>query len=322
MRAILLLIAFPIYTWSQDISLTQFPSLTIPASSRGWGMGNTGIAGAIENQSLGYNMARAAFTQHFHQISLHYMPWLPGVTNDTKFVHAGYLGSVGDNSAFGLAVNFLDMGTIALRDDNGATLGLYKAKEYHIGTAYALQLGAGGSLGATLRFLGQSLPGVATKNMYSLCGDLGYYQSAQLGDASHILSWGATVSNLGANIHLPATGGIGLAYTQRNEGNGQFSFTLDATRLIQDDWKGLRIGAGAEYAFDEMFFLRGGMNLENKAKGNRKYFSLGAGYKCFVSDQSLVIDLYHLVPFGLDGIVSPFQNSFGLTLSFNIGNFQ
>ncbi len=322
MRNILLLILLPLCVWSQDLRLTHFPSLTIPASSRGWGMGNTGIAGAIENQSMSYNIARAAFTHHFHQISLHYMPWLPGVASDTKFVHAGYLGSVGDNSAFGAVVNFLNMGTIALRDDNGATLGLYKANEYNIGTAYALQLGGGGSLGVTLCFLGQSLPGVATKNMYSLCGDLGYYQSAQLGDASHILSWGATLSNLGANIHLPTTAGIGLAYTQRHESNGQFSFILDATRLIQDDWKGIRVGAGAEYAFDEIFFLRGGVNIENRAKGNRKYFSLGAGYKCFVSDQSLFIDLYYLVPFGQDASVSPFQNSFGLTLSFNIGNFQ
>ncbi|MES2006375.1 MAG: PorV/PorQ family protein [Bacteroidota bacterium] len=322
MRAMLILLLLPVCVWSQgDLVLTSYPSLTIAASSRGWAMGGTGIAGSTENQSLSFNVAGTAFTQNLHQASVYYTPWLPGVSTDAKFVHADYLGSLGNTSALGFAVNFLNMGTIAVRDDNGATLGLYKANEYNIGMSYALQLGGSASLGAKFTFLGQSIPGGSIKNTFSICGDLGYYQSTQLGDASHLLSWGATVRNLGANNHLPSSAGIGLAYRQHSQSNDQFMFTLDASRLLEDDWKGLRISTGAEYAFDEMFFLRGGVTFENKSKGNRKYFSLGAGYKCFVSDQSWMLDLHYLVPFGFDGGVSPFQNSYGLTLSFNIGNF-
>lgn len=304
------------------IELTRFPSLTLSASSRGWGMGNTGIASSTANQSLSYNVAAAAFTPNFHQASMHYMPWLPGVSKDTRFVHADYLASTGKASAFGLEVSYLDMGTLALRDDYGATLGLYKTSEYHIGTSYALQLGNGAALGATMRFFGNSMPAGILPNTYSVSGDIGYYQSCPLSDASKVLSWGAVVSNLGGNPYLPTTAGIGLAYCQHSETNDQLLVALDACRLLKDDWKGVRASIGAEYGFDESFFLRGGVGLENRYKGNRKYFSLGAGYKGFVSDQSWGVDIYYLIPFGVASGASPFEHAYGLTLFINIGNFQ
>lgn len=323
MKVIIVFLFFPFCVGAQaSLSLTGFPSLTIPASSRGWGMGNTGIAASVENQSLSYNVARSAFTQNIHQASAHYMPWLPGISNDSKFIHADYLGSIGNTSAIGIGINFLDLGTIAMRDDNGATLGLFKANEYNIGASYALRVSENASLGAMFKFFGQSLPGPGVKNTYGLCGDLGYYQTFQLGDASHLLSCGATVSNLGGNNNLPTTGGVGFAYTQHAETGDQFIFTLDASRLLRDDWKGLRFNAGGEYGFDEQFFLRCGASIENQSKGDRKFFSVGAAYKGFISDQSWGLDMFYLVPFGSAGAVSPFQNSCGLTLSLNIGNFQ
>jgi hypothetical protein len=57
-------------------------------------------------------------------------------------------------------------------------------------------------------------------------------------------------------------------------------------------------------------------------KGNRKFFSLGAGYKGFVSDQSWGFDIHWLVPFGTATVASPFQNAYGITLSLNLGSFQ
>ena len=313
MRAIILFLVLPVGLFAQVV-LTGFPSLTIPASSRGWAMGNTGIASSRENQSLSYNVAGSAFTHNFHQASVHFMPWL---IDDGKFVHADYLGSVGNSSAFGVAINFLDLGTVAIRDNNGATIGLYKANEYNIGSSCALQVAQHTSIGATLRFIGQSIPGGVINNSFSFCGDLGICQSFQLGDVARELSFGAVVSNLGANINLPSSAGIGITYIQHGEGS-DLSMSLDASRLLKDDWKGLLINAGAEYGFDDQLFLRGGLSLENASKGNRKYFSLGAGYKGFVSDQSWAVDIFYLIPFGL----SPFQNSYGLTLSINIGNFQ
>ncbi len=307
---------------SPDPVVNTFPSLRIPASSRGMAMGDGGIASTKENQAFSYNIARSAFLQNFHQASVSYMPWLPGIAHDTRFIHADYLASISNTSAFGFAVSYLNMGTMTMRDNNGATIGDYRSSEYHVGTSYALQIGDNASLGVGLRFLGQNLMAGFIKPVYSLCGDIDYYQQISLGDESKILSWGATVRNLGPNINLPSTAGAGIAYTQHDDANNQYAFSVDATRLIRDEWSGLRFSLGAEYGYGEQFFLRGGASLENQFKGNRKFFSLGAGYKGFVSDQSWSLDLHYLIPFGVAGTVSPFQNSYGLTLSLNIGNFQ
>lgn len=302
--------------------VTAFPSLRIPASSRGLAMGDGGIASSVENQAISYNIARSAFLQNFHQASVSYMPWLPGVSNDTRFVHADYLASISNSSAIGFAVSYLNMGTMAMRDNNGATIGVYRSSEYNVGTSYALQIGANASLGVAMRFLGQNIMAGVVKPVSSLCGDIGYYQSLSLGDESRVLSWGATVSNLGANINLPSTAGVGVEYTQHDDANNQFSFSLDATRLLRDDWRGVRVSAGAEYSYGERFFLRGGVSLENELRGNRKFFSAGAGYKGFVFDQSCGLDVHYLIPFGVVAGVSPFQNAYGFTLRLNLGNFQ
>ncbi len=324
MRTIFFLLLLPFCSMSQTAPapvVNSFPSLSISAHSRGWAMGNTGIAAAEGNQALESNIAKIASVQNFHQASISYLPWMRAVSNDSRFMHADYIASVGDASALGVAINYLDLGNVAIRDDNGATLGLYKSSEFNIGGSYALQLGANASLGATMRFIGSRYFSTATENKYSLCGDLGFCQFVNMGDGVR-LQWGATVSNLGAAINLPATAGVGLAYIKHDEANNRWTISLDASRLLQDDWKGLRVSTGVEYGFDEQFFLRGGVNLENKAKGDRKYFSLGAGYKGFISDQSWALDIHYLIPFAIVSGVSPFQNAFGLTLSINIGNFQ
>lgn len=307
---------------AQSPVVTAFPSLKIPASSRGLAMGDGGIASSVENQAFSYNVARSAFLQNFHQASVSYMPWLPGISNETRFVHADYLASISNSSALGFAISYLNMGTMAMRDDNGATIGVYRSSEYHVGTSYALQLGSNVSLGVSMRFLGQNIMAGGVKPVYNLCGDIDYYQQINLGDESRILSWGATMTNLGANINLPSTAGVGVAYTQHDEANNQFMLSLDATRLLRDDWRGVRLSAGTEYSYGEQFFLRGGVSIEDELRGNRKFFSIGAGYKGFVFDQSCGLDVHYLVPFGVVAAVSPFQNAYGFTLRLNLGNFQ
>jgi hypothetical protein len=308
---------------TQEPVVNTFPSLSIPVYSRGWAMGNTGIAGATGNQQLGYNAAKTAFTRNFHQASFSYLPWMRSISNDSRMLHLDYLASIGDVSALGVAINYLDLGNISIRDDNGATLGIYKSNEFSIGTAYALQLGGNASLGVAMRFIGSRYFSSTVQNKYSVCGDISYYQFVQLGDPSKKLEWGAVVSNLGPAISLPASAGVGISYTSvQNDAGDQLQISLDASRLLSASVKAVRISAGFEYGFEEQFFLRGGMNWEGSEDGNRKYFSLGAGYKGFVSDQSWGIDIHYLVPFGVKTVVSPFQNAYGLTLNVNIGNFQ
>jgi hypothetical protein len=323
MRTLMIFLVLPLFGMTQEPVVNTFPSLSIPVYSRGWAMGNTGIAGATSNQQLGYNAAKTAFTQNFHQASFSYLTWMRSISNDSRMLHADYLASINDASAIGFVINYLDLGTIAIRDENGATLGLYKSNEFNIGTAYALQLGGNASLGVAMRFIGSRYFSSTVQNKYSVCGDISYYQFIQLGDPSKKLEWGAVVSNLGPAINLPANAGIGISYTSvQNDAGDQLQVSLDANRLLSSSMKAIRLSAGMEYGFTGQFFLRGGANWEGSEDGNRKYFSLGAGYKGFVSDQSWGIDIHYLVPFAVKTIVSPFQNAYGLTMKLNIGNFQ
>lgn len=322
MKILIIILLLPFCAAAQNPEVTNFPSLTIAGSGRGWGMGDNGIASSVSNQSQFYNIARSAYQQHFHTASVSYQPWLPGVSNDARFISAGYLGSVGNSSALGFSVNYLSLGSVALRNDYGATLGLYKSSEYNIAGSYALQLNENHSLGVALRFIGQDLqPGIA-KSVYSFCGDIGYYGQMHLSSSSQLLQWGAVVRNLGPNINLPSAAGVGIAYQQTDVTGNQFTVSLDASRLLKEEWQAIRVNAGAEYGFNEQFFLRGGVALENKIKGNRKFFSFGAGYKGFVSDQSWGFDIHYLVPFGITTVASPFQHAYGITLSLNLGSFQ
>ncbi len=307
---------------------TAFPSLEIPASSRGFGMGNTGIASANENQQLWYNASKTAFTQNFHQVSINYSPWLAAINPDSRFIHLNYLGTLSNSSALGLMLGYLDLGDMVSRDNNGAAIATYRAKEFYLGSAFAIQIADKASLGLGFKFLSQNVFTDVPKNIYGICGSFGYYQYLNLGDANKKLEWGLILNNLGPKVSLqtnedkiamPVNLGLGIAYTGVNSESGtQSQFAFDVTRMIDH----FQYSAGMEFGFAGSFYLRGGVNLESKEHGNRTYCGLGVGYKGFVMDQSWGIDFHYLVPFGSIAAVSPFQNSFGFSLKMNIGNFQ
>jgi len=104
--------------------------------------------------------------------------------------------------------------------------------------------------------------------------------------------------------------------------NALFSSFSDAPGGFAEELREITINAGAEFAFDKQFFLRGGLSLENKLKGNRKFAALGVGYKTIINDQSWGLDFHYLIPMSTLTAVSPFQNSWGFTLKFSIGNFE
>ncbi len=303
-------------------TVSSFPSLTVRSAGRGMAMGDNGIAIAEGTESLLYNPAITAFTHYQHQLSFRYMPWLTGISNDVRMMGVGCLHSLTETSSMGLNLSYLDLGQIDLRDDNGATLASYRARDYHADLSYALQLAEQHSVSVTMKFLGQNQFGSIPFTHYSFCGDISYFGFIRLGSDNQKISFGAVLTNLGAKGNLPTSAGIGIGYSKINESGDVLTLGIDASRLVTDNWKGIRVTAGAEYGFAESFFIRGGISLENKNSGERKFFSIGTGYKGYVKDQGWDIDLHYLLPFGFSGGVSPFQNCYGLSFSINIGNFQ
>jgi hypothetical protein len=104
--------------------------------------------------------------------------------------------------------------------------------------------------------------------------------------------------------------------------NALFSSFSDAPDGFAEELREITINAGVEYAFDKQFFLRGGVSLESRFKGNRKFAGLGVGYKGTINDQSWGLDFHYLVPIANIAAVSPFQNCWGFALKLSIGNFE
>ncbi|MDO9154907.1 MAG: type IX secretion system outer membrane channel protein PorV [Paludibacter sp.] len=60
---------------------------------------------------------------------------------------------------------------------------------------------------------------------------------------------------------------------------GIFRSFNDAPDGMAEEMREINWSLGAEYAYNNQFFVRGGYFNENKYKGNRKYFTAGAGFK-------------------------------------------
>lgn len=61
--------------------------------------------------------------------------------------------------------------------------------------------------------------------------------------------------------------------------SGIFKSFGDAPGGFSEELKEIQWSLGAEYVYNDKFTLRGGYHHESKQKGNRKYFTVGAGFK-------------------------------------------
>ena len=79
--------------------------------------------------------------------------------------------------------------------------------------------------------------------------------------------------------------------------------------------KRITYSVGAEYAYDQKFFLRGGYYYESKYAGNRQYFGLGAGFKLTVIN----IDASYMIATAQN---SPLDQTLRFTLSFDMDGIK
>lgn len=61
--------------------------------------------------------------------------------------------------------------------------------------------------------------------------------------------------------------------------SGIFKSFSDAPNGFKEEMQEIQWSVGAEYAYNNQFFLRAGYHYEHPNKGNRKYFTVGAGFK-------------------------------------------
>jgi len=95
--------------------------------------------------------------------------------------------------------------------------------------------------------------------------------------------------------------------------SGMFSSFGDAPGGFSEEIREFTYAIGAEYLYNNAFALRGGYFNESEIKGNRQYFTLGAGFKT----NALNIDLSYLM--NASDVNNPLENSLRFSLSFDLG---
>ena len=64
--------------------------------------------------------------------------------------------------------------------------------------------------------------------------------------------------------------------------SGIFKSFGDAPNGFSEEMQEIQWSVGAEYTYNDKFSLRAGYHNESENKGNRKYFTFGAGFKMSV----------------------------------------
>ena len=149
--------------------------------------------------------------------------------------------------------------------------------------------------------------------------------------------------------YIPANIGIGVAYTKVIDESNKVTFGLDLHKLLvptppsvgdsaglakyrsqgvvnswfksfgdapggfSEEVKEVQASLGAEYWYNNQFALRAGYFYENPIKGNRKYFTLGAGLKY----NSFGLNFSYLLPSGNGVNRNPLSNTLRFSLFFD-----
>jgi hypothetical protein len=151
--------------------------------------------------------------------------------------------------------------------------------------------------------------------------------------------------------YIPANLGLGAAYTWVFDETSRFTTGLDVNKLMvptppsltdsaalasyrnkspisswfssfgdagsfSDEMKEFQFSLGGEYVYNEQFALRAGYFYENRLKGNRKYFTLGAGLKYNV----LGFNFSYLIPSGSGVNRNPLSNTLRFSLVVDLDN--
>ncbi|MDO5571884.1 MAG: type IX secretion system outer membrane channel protein PorV [Bacteroidales bacterium] len=104
-------------------------------------------------------------------------------------------------------------------------------------------------------------------------------------------------------------------YNSTSSISGIFKSFSDAPDGFSEELKEINISFGGEYNYNDRFFARAGYFNENRDKGNRKYFTMGAGFafNVFKIDAAYVISAAQ---------TSPLDQTLRFTLSFDMDGLR
>ena len=231
----------------------------------------------------------------------------------------GYARKLAEKLSLGIALRFINsslanaqIGGVSYKPGNAVAgdLGLYYVSNPETGTGLSAGL-AMTNLGSKISYTSDA----AQKDFIPA--------NLTLGAMYTILSNEVNKLSFGLDIHklmVPTPPMLGdsagmINYRNKSVVGSWFSSFGDAPGGFSEELKEFAISLGGEFTYNEQFSVRGGYFYENKNKGNRQYFSMGAGFKY----NNSVINLSYLIPSGTGVNRNPLSNTIRFSLIFDLG---
>jgi hypothetical protein len=233
----------------------------------------------------------------------------------------GYSRKLSPNLGLGVALRYINS-SLAKGDPNNSGV-VYKPGNavsgdlslFHTGVN---DVGQGWNWGITLSNLGSKIG-------YTSDAQQKDYIPANLGlgaaytwvfDETSKLTAGVDLNKLLVPTPPSLSDSAGLVdYRNKSVINSWFSSLGDAGGF-GEELKEVQVSLGGEYVYNDQFMLRAGYFYENKYKGNRKYFTLGAGLKYNVFG----LNFSYLIPSGNGVNRNPLSNTLRFSLIFDLDN--
>ncbi len=286
---------------------TGVTSLSIAPDARGASMGDLGAATEPDAYSQFWNPSKYAFAYSQAAVSLSYTPWLRKLVNDIFLADlSGYYKIGGNDNGYSrkLSEKF-SMGVVfryiysalgfsesyAGNQNTGASAFSADISGYY--TTYPIigrnecQWSWGwniSNIGSKVTYDGGDNPAFLPTNL-----KLGTTFTFPLADF-HTLSLGLDLNKLLVPTRPRRTDFVdGIEgeeqyidklqdWKNMSSITGIFKSFSDAPGGAKEELREINWSFGAEYSYNQQFFLRAGYYYENAFKGNRKYFSMGAGF--------------------------------------------
>ena len=267
---------------------------------------------------------RQAITGSLRYFSLGNIQFTDNLGNDLSSfrprefaIDAGYSSKLSEKFALGVALRYINS-NLASGTINGVS---YKAGQsvagdislFHTGVK---EDGSGFNYGFTLTNLG-------TKISYTSDATQKDYIPANLGmgaaytkvfDENVKLTFGLDINKLMVPTPPAVGDSAGLVeYRSKSVVSSWFTSFADAPGGFSEELKEFQIAIGSELWYENQFAFRVGYFYENPSKGNRKYFTVGAGLKY----NTFGLNFSYLVPSGNGISRNPLSNTLRFSLLFD-----
>ena len=235
-------------------------------------------------------------------------------------VDAGYSRQLSERLSLGIALRYINSNLAGGQAISGVSYKPGNAVSGDVGLYYNSlgDDGSGLSLGLALTNLGSkiSYTSDATQKDYIPANfTLGAVYTSVSNEVNK-LSFGLDIHKLMVPTPPLLGDSEGLVnYRSKGVVGSWFGSFGDAPGGFAEELKELFFSLGGEYTYDEQFSVRAGYFYENQTKGNRQYFSLGAGFKY----SSLAFNLSYLIPSGSGVNRNPLSNTIRFGLVFDLG---